>query len=151
MKRNHSNYIIEKDFGWWPAAHRQYLHAGRCFNVHGHEYKIQVEFGCSEPDEQGFVLDFGKLKFIKNYLNDNVDHGFFVDENDPLREQFEQMEKNGYARVLIVPSSSAEGLAKFLYETFNKKVEDDSEGRAWINAVTVHEGPGNLAIYRPTV
>ena len=57
-----------------PFAHRQHLHDGHCAFVHGHNWDISITFGCEKTDENGFVVDFGKLKFIKEWLNANLDH-----------------------------------------------------------------------------
>jgi 6-pyruvoyltetrahydropterin/6-carboxytetrahydropterin synthase len=48
-----------------PFAHRQHLHDGHCSFVHGHNWDISITFACDKTDENGFVVDFGKLKFLK--------------------------------------------------------------------------------------
>src|SRR4051812_26092027 len=53
-----------------PWAHRQHRHDGHCAYLHGHNWSITITFGCREPDENGFVLDFGKLKFLKHWIDE---------------------------------------------------------------------------------
>ena len=43
-------------------AHHVRGHQGPCINLHGHTWKLEVEVGASELDDQGFVVDFGVLK-----------------------------------------------------------------------------------------
>ena len=62
-----------------PFAHRQHLHDGHCSFVHGHNWDIRVTFGCERTDENGFVVDFGKLKFLKisNWMKSKTSENSF--------------------------------------------------------------------------
>ncbi len=63
-----------------PFAHRQPYHDGHCYFIHGHNWDFQFEFGCEYLDTDGFVIDFGKLKFIKEYI-ENYDHALRSEEH----------------------------------------------------------------------
>jgi 6-pyruvoyl tetrahydropterin synthase/QueD family protein len=43
-------------------AHNIEGHRGACINVHGHTWKFEVEVSASTLDEEGFVVDFKRLK-----------------------------------------------------------------------------------------
>ncbi len=43
-------------------AHHIRGHAGACIHVHGHTWKFEVELEAAKVDDQGFVVDFGRLK-----------------------------------------------------------------------------------------
>ena len=43
-------------------AHNIEGHRGACINVHGHTWKFEVEVSASDLDEEGFVVDFKRLK-----------------------------------------------------------------------------------------
>ena len=58
-----------------PFAHRQHLHDGHCSFIHGHNWDIRVTFGCERTDENGFVVDFGKLKFLKAWIEEKSRSG----------------------------------------------------------------------------
>lgn len=46
----------------FAAAHRLPLHRGRCFNMHGHNYRLVVTVA-GEPDPlTGMVMDFADLE-----------------------------------------------------------------------------------------
>lgn len=52
---------------------------GKCENVHGHSYKLQVHiFGL--PGEDGMIMNFSKLKkIVKENIIDIVDHSYLND------------------------------------------------------------------------
>jgi 6-pyruvoyltetrahydropterin/6-carboxytetrahydropterin synthase len=137
---------ITKRFGSFPAAHRQHLHAGHCSFVHGHNWDIEVELSSHQLDGNGFVLDFGKMGFIKEYLADLLDHRFLVNENDPHRAQFEEMERV-YAlfSIRIVPNGSCESLCSYIGEQIDAQVRNRTGGNVWLKRVTIYEDEKNSA------
>ena len=54
-------YTITKSLDF-DFAHNIEGHRGACINVHGHTWKFEVEVSASELDEEGFVVDFKRLK-----------------------------------------------------------------------------------------
>jgi 6-pyruvoyltetrahydropterin/6-carboxytetrahydropterin synthase len=47
----------------FEAAHRLAWHPGRCRNLHGHSYRLDVTVG-GPIDDNGVVVDFDRLKEI---------------------------------------------------------------------------------------
>lgn len=127
-----------------PFAHRQPKHDGHCRLIHGHNWGFTFEFACSNLDENGFVLDFGKLKFIRSWL-DQFDHALVLCEDDPKLPDFLQLQGIGLARLILVPDASAEGLALLALRQVDLLVRLESKDRAWIHSVTVHEDERNSA------
>jgi 6-pyruvoyltetrahydropterin/6-carboxytetrahydropterin synthase len=68
------------------AAHRLRFHEGKCFNVHGHEYKIEVSLrridgGVNETT--GMVVDFSQIKArIGAWLDSFWDHAYLRHQED---------------------------------------------------------------------
>lgn len=64
---------VTKEFTF-DSCHYLKMYEGKCANLHGHTYKLQVElFG--DLDSRGMVVDFGDIKKVINELIiDNVDH-----------------------------------------------------------------------------
>ena len=128
-----------------PFAHRQPLHEGHCQYVHGHNWAIKFTFIAKERDENGFVLDFGKLKFIKEWIDKNLDHALLICENDSHLEYFK-----AHASILwklhILPDASCEGLCKYIEEQFRRAVTFESNGRVAIKSVEVFEDDKNSAL-----
>ena len=60
-----------------------------CRHLHGHEGKMQVflESNTGNLDNTGMVTDFRHLEWLKKWINENIDHQFIIDRNDPLFSQ----------------------------------------------------------------
>lgn len=129
-----------------PFAHRQHLHDGHCSFVHGHNWDISVTFACSQTDENGFVVDFGKVKFIKKWIDEHLDHACVFSDSDPLAEKIIESVPEAW-KVHFVPECSCEGLAKYFFEVFNRLVKENTNGRAWVVSVDVSEDKKNTATY----
>lgn len=46
----------------------------QCARLHGHNYQITVALTSEEPDEIGFVRDYGSLSLIKDYIDNTLEH-----------------------------------------------------------------------------
>lgn len=131
-----------------PFAHRQHHHDGHCALIHGHNWSFTLTFGCHEADSNGFVVDFGKLKFIKQWIEQKLDHACVFNESDPLREQI-VASCPGAWKVYLVPSCSCEGLAQHLFKVFDHLVREQTADRAFLVSVEVVEDSKNSATFVP--
>ena len=57
----------------FDAAHSLPGYQGKCANLHGHTYKVEVVIEGSRG-EDGFVMDFYQLKKILNAVLKDLDH-----------------------------------------------------------------------------
>jgi 6-pyruvoyltetrahydropterin/6-carboxytetrahydropterin synthase len=71
---------IAKEFRW-EMGHRLPFHEDKCRNLHGHSYKMMVEF-TGDLDINGMVLDYYLVKEIINPLVEELDHAFMVKDDD---------------------------------------------------------------------
>jgi len=71
---------IAKEFNW-EMGHRLTLHKGKCKNIHGHSYKMMIEFTGSTV-EDGMVLDYYEVKDKIQPIVDELDHAFMVKDDD---------------------------------------------------------------------
>lgn len=55
----------------------------KCKHLHGHTGKVTVEVSAGKLDK-GFVTDFKHLGFIKDFVDEYIDHRFIIDKNDPM-------------------------------------------------------------------
>lgn len=130
-----------------PFAHRQHRHDGHCAWIHGHNWTIVLTFGCERADENGFVVDFGKLRFLREWIEANLDHACVFNVDDPLREALVAAAP-GVWKVYVVESCSCEGLAMHLHRIFDKLVRAHTANRVHLLSVEVIEDAKNSAIYK---
>lgn len=131
-----------------PFAHRQHRHDGHCALIHGHNWAITLTFACRETDANGFVVDFGKLNYLKSWIDENLDHACLFNENDAekdaLLDQFGRLFK-----AYTLPNSSCEGLAQHIYQVFDPMVRGQTKERVRIAQVEIEEDSKNSATYQP--
>jgi 6-pyruvoyltetrahydropterin/6-carboxytetrahydropterin synthase len=80
----------------FDAAHQLVGHNGKCSNLHGHTYKLEVVLKgpvVNEPgvSSEGFVMDFHDLKRVVNErIIDQWDHSFLAMGNEAVLENLYQ-------------------------------------------------------------
>lgn len=62
---------VEETFA---AAHQLREYQGKCENLHGHNWKVELSVVGSEQDSAGMVMDFGELKKILREITALLDH-----------------------------------------------------------------------------
>lgn len=131
-----------------PFAHRQHHHDGHCAFIHGHNWSISLTFACRETDSNGFVVDFGDLKYLKDWIETHLDHACLLNEDDPARKSLLATHGTLF-KSYILPNCSCEGIAEHLLAIFDPMVRQHTHQRAWITAVEVEEDRRNSATYFP--
>lgn len=61
------------------AAHFLPNHGGKCKNLHGHTYRIEIELEGQISNETGMIVDFGDLKEKVSPLLNRLDHKLLND------------------------------------------------------------------------
>ncbi len=93
-------------------------------------------------------MDFGKVKYLKAWIDENLDHACLFNEDDPdkdaLLAQFGHLFKP-----YVLPGTSCEAIAEHIYEIFNPLVLQQTDNRAWITEVEIEEDSKNSAAYLP--
>ncbi|MCB0746545.1 MAG: 6-carboxytetrahydropterin synthase [Ignavibacteriales bacterium] len=100
---------IAKEFRW-EMGHRLQCHKGKCYNLHGHSYKLIVEFS-GGITEEGMVLDYFDVKEIIAPLVDELDHSVIISSKD--LELKEAIQKLNSAHVIVDFESTAENLCHY--------------------------------------
>lgn len=116
--------MIELQFS---AAHQLRGYKGKCENMHGHNWRVQVTVSSDKLNDIGIVIDFHELKAVSQEVVSTLDHSF-------LNEVFPFTEKN--------PSS--ENIAKWIYESLKKKIREKDCN---LSSVTVWENETASATY----
>jgi len=108
---------IAKSFRW-EMAHRLQCHKGKCFNLHGHSYKMEVEFEGSVDSNTGMVLDYFVVKDIVAPLVKKLDHSVIIWEKDKIL--IEKISELNSAHVIVPFESTAENLVGYFLEKISK-------------------------------
>ncbi len=103
---------IAKEFKW-EMGHRLPFHDGKCINLHGHSYKLLVEFS-GDIDKNGMVLDYYDVKKIVGPIVEDLDHSFMVNQTD--NELIEVLDKLNSKKVVVPFESTAENICLFFLE-----------------------------------
>jgi len=53
-----------------------------CSRVHGHNYKVQIVLAASGLNQNGFIIDFGELRVLGDWLDSELDHQHLNDVLD---------------------------------------------------------------------
>lgn len=68
-------FTIRKRFEFSASHQLHNLPAGhQCARLHGHNYVIEVELAKHNVNQIGFVRDYGELRFVKDFIDQELDH-----------------------------------------------------------------------------
>ena len=98
-------------------------------------------------DENGFVVDFGKLKFLERWIDEHLDHACVFNADDPMKDALLAVGGAALWKPYVVPSCSCEGMARHLFEVFNRLVREATSDRVAVVAVEIDEDAKNSAAY----
>jgi len=118
-----------------------------CHLLHGYSLAFTFTFACRELDEKNWVVDFGGLKQLKNWLEDSFDHKVVVDSADPKIDILYMLEQQGLAELTVMDGVGAEKFAEHAYNFADNLVFEMTNGRCWCVKVEVAEHGSNSAIY----
>jgi len=120
----------------------------RCSKLHGYRLKAKFWFGCTHLDDKNWVQDFGGFRPIKELFAYQFDHTTCLSYDDPLLPLFEELDKQGGLDLRIMPEGTGiEKIAKFCCEKMQEFVNNQSNGRVWVDKVEVFEHEENSAIF----
>lgn len=100
------------------AGHRlMEPYKGKCNNPHGEGYTAILIFESDKLDENGMVIDFGKVKKnVQEVVNHFYDHAFFFNKKDLKGNLANIFYEQGFRVYLFDENPTAEVIAKDLFE-----------------------------------
>lgn len=98
-------------------GHRLPEHFGNCKNIHGHSYKMIVEFE-GELNKDEMVIDFYDVDKMIKPLIEKLDHAFMVNKNDNVVIEF--LEKIKSKLIVVDFNSTVENICKFVLNEIKK-------------------------------
>lgn len=87
---------VESEF---DAAHKLVGYEGKCKNLHGHTWKVEVFVVGKEVDDIGMVIDFGILKQSLQEITDKLDHTYLNDTQEIENPTSENIAKYIYLKL----------------------------------------------------
>ena len=120
-----------------------------CNALHGYALGIYIEFECETLDARNWVVDFGGLQPLKQFIKECFDHTMLVASDDPQFDTLKNLHDLGLAKMVEVEATGCEALSKFLYDYINEIFLDDHYPNSDIHCrkVKIQETPSNSGWY----
>ncbi len=146
---------VEKEYKW-EMAHRllgkdslglPVPYCDNCRHLHGHSYKARVKVLLQSDetlDQYGMVLDYNKMKALKKWIDDRLDHCVMISSYDKDLINFIDTQDGRDKHFIIDSPSTAENIAELIY---NQAVELFDNPRIHILEVKVNETSTSEATY----
>ena len=112
----------------FSSAHFLPNYKGKCENLHGHNWKVEVTVSGKELDASGMVIDFSDLKRLTGEVLEELDHKNLND--------LDYFKKH---------SPSSEEIAKYIFDRLTAKIP---QGSCQTEEIRVWETENSCAIYR---
>jgi 6-pyruvoyltetrahydropterin/6-carboxytetrahydropterin synthase len=130
------------------VAFRQPGATSHCRHLHGYALAFTFEFAARTLNANNWVIDFGALKPLKAWLQDNFDHKVLVIEGDPALDAINELKYLGYADVIVHARVGMEAFAEHAFQYCARLLVTMGEHpRVRLTKVTVAEHEGNSASY----
>jgi len=113
----------------FSSAHRLRNYNGRCENLHGHNWKVEIKISGKDLDKTGMLYDFTKLKSILKNILTELDHKYL--------NELPVFKKN---------NPTSENIAKYIYDQICSEI---SNSKIKIESVTVWESDNSSATFLP--
>lgn len=128
----------------FDSAHFLAGYEGKCSNIHGHHWVVEIEVGseCLEMggNNRGMIVDFSRLKADLKKIVDALDHCLIAEIGSLKKKTLEAFNEEHFKVVEVMFRPTAENFAKFFYDEMKEK------GYQVLKA-TVYETPKNCAAY----
>ena len=136
-------YILKTEAAF-DSAHFLHGYNGKCSNIHGHRWKLEVTVQ-NETLEQtgqmrGMLVDFGQLKDDIKKIADEFDHSFIIEEGTLKEKTVEALREEEFRMIFVHFRPTAENFAKYFYDRVKENGYD-------VKLVKVYETPNNMAAY----
>ncbi|MDY6216394.1 6-carboxytetrahydropterin synthase QueD [Actinobacillus porcinus] len=137
-------FKVSKEFSF-DMAHILDGHDGKCQNLHGHTYKLQVEVSGDlvvDGAKKGMVVDFTDVKrIVKAAILDPMDHAFIYDTTSERECKIAALLNELNSKTFGIPvRTTAEEMARFVFNRLKDQLP--------ISAIRLWETPTSFCEYR---
>ena len=128
----------------FDSAHFLKGYQGKCSNLHGHRWKVEITVAAEALEEtgqtRGMIVDFKTLKDDLNRLCDELDHCLIIEEGSLKVKTLEALMEEDFKIVEMDFRPTAENMARYFFD------EMELKGYQVILS-KVYETPNNCAGY----
>ena len=128
----------------FDSAHFLSGYEGKCRNLHGHRWKLEVTVSSEELAQEGqirgMIVDFGELKKDVKDLADEFDHCLIIERGTLKEKTMEALEEAEFRIIQVEFRPTAENFARYFYERIKALGYQ-------VSLVKVYETPNNMAGY----
>lgn len=125
-----SKIRITKQFTF-EMAHALYGYDGKCKNIHGHSYKLDVcvigsPIEASSNPKCGMVIDFGDLKdIVKTEVINVMDHAIMLNINTPHKTLAQDLQTSGHKIVEVDYQPTSENMVADFASKIKAKLDEN--------------------------
>ncbi len=124
----------------FDAAHFLAGYDGKCRNIHGHRWKVQIEIAGEDLQEGGMVVDFTDVKKDLKDMADYLDHCLIIERGSLKEVTYQALVEEDFRIVEVDFRPTAEHFSRYFYEEMTKK-------GYCVKRAVVYETPKNCATY----
>lgn len=111
----------------FAAAHQLRMFRGKCENLHGHNWRIEVHLAGNRLNDTGLLMDFREVKEATDGILEELDHSL-LNELPRFRDQ----------------NPSSENIAAYVFEKLSNKLNNTG---VRVTKVTAWESDSAAASY----
>ena len=132
----------------FDSAHFLKGYSGKCANIHGHRWTIEVCAGSDTliqaGEKRGMVIDFGDLKKEVRALAESCDHALIIEKDSLKPATMAALRDEGFRIIEVGFRPTAENFARHFFMTLTDRGLP-------VTRVTVYETPDNCAAYEASI
>ncbi|QLB21220.1 6-carboxytetrahydropterin synthase QueD [Vespertiliibacter pulmonis] len=142
-------FKIAKEFSF-DMAHMLDGHDGKCKNLHGHTYTLQVEITGKlhqNGAKSGMVMDYSDLKTtVKTHIIEKFDHAFIYDITSERECQVANLLNSLNSKTFgLSTRTTAEQMAKYIFDALKEQGLPVSLVRLWETPTSYCEYSNNAS------
>ena len=147
MSKHYSTKHYGHNIGLSAVFRQPNADHSHCHLLHGYSLAFTFTFGCDKLDNKNWAVDFGGLKPLKAWLEDQFDHKLCLDVNDPHVDKFRELQDLDLAEIRFFDGVGAEKFAEHAFNFADKLIREQTDNRCYVVKVECAEHGANSAIY----
>ena len=128
----------------FDSAHFLAGYCGKCANIHGHRWTLEVRVKGDKlqqsGEKKGMIIDFGDIQKAVKALADSFDHALIYEKDSLKPATVAALNDENFRLIEVDFRPTAENFARHFFDILSGQGLD-------IKSVTVYETPNNCAVY----